>query len=184
MSHTQNGLIPAFLILGRVAGTVLIVQVPPSWPAMFVVGAGMLTWTLCALGCGLSFSFYFFAVCRFLMGIGQIPLFSYAHVIVGATLVLLYNGCRGSTECGVDDVAPAGQVSTWMGFYQNAAPVGCACGYLVGSAVGAALNWRWAFFFEALLGLPVLILCFTEDRFLLKKAPRNENEGLPGSQLD
>ena len=76
-----------------------------------------------------------------------------------------------------DDVAPADRVGTWLSLYQLACPGGTALGFWYGSLVGNVFSWRYSFYFQSILAIPVLSLCFTEKKFYLKKSLPASNEG-------
>lgn len=60
----------------------------------------------------------------------------------------------------IDDNAPPAQRSLYLAIFYMAIPGGTAVGYGWGAAISSALSWRWAFYLEAPLMLPFVILCF------------------------
>ena len=82
MSNFQNGALSSVLMMGRVADSLAVPYIART-PPLLVIGMGMVIWTIAALGCAFSMDFYFFGGCRFLMGIGQAPVFSLGSVVVG-----------------------------------------------------------------------------------------------------
>ena len=74
-------------------------------------------------------------------------------------------GLSGGSDAGDSAVVSASRPpkpfknrgATWLAVYFSSIPVGTACGYVFGSALaGTSLGWQSAFYFEALLMVPVV----------------------------
>ena len=67
----------------------------------------------------------------------------------------------------VDDIAPELGSTTWSAIFQAAPCLGAAAGYFYGPLVGNSLTWRHAFYMEAVLVAPLVLLCFVQKKFYL-----------------
>ncbi|OIT26729.1 putative sphingolipid transporter spinster -like 2 [Nicotiana attenuata] len=104
-----------------------------------LIGVGLTVWTLAVAGCGLSINFWLIATCRMFVGVGEASFISLAAPFI-------------------DDNAPVAQKTAWLGIFYMCIPAGIAVGYVYGGLVGDHLNWRWAFWIEAILMLPFAVL--------------------------
>ena len=115
----------------------LVLQVPGGWlasrwSARKVVGLCLISWGICAMGCGLCRTFREFEAMRFLLGVGESAVFP-------ATLVLLANWFPRSERA---------RANAWWGLCQPLAVAGSApfTGWLLG-----AYGWQRMLFLEGLL---------------------------------
>ncbi|KAJ0096697.1 hypothetical protein Patl1_28424 [Pistacia atlantica] len=114
-----------------------------------LIGVGLSVWTFAAAGCGSSIDFWSIAICRMLVGVGEASFISLAAPFI-------------------DDNAPAAQKTAWLAMFYMCIPTGVAVGYVYGGLVGSHLNWRYAFWGEAILMLPFAILGFVMKPLQLK----------------
>ncbi|GAY38856.1 hypothetical protein CUMW_039910 [Citrus unshiu] len=68
----------------------------------------------------------------------------------------------------IDDNAPVPQKTAWLSMFYMCIPTGVALGYVYGGLVGSHLNWRYAFWGEAILMLPFAVLGFVIKPLQLK----------------
>ncbi len=58
----------------------------------------------------------------------------------------------------IDDNAPSAKRGLWLALFFMAIPVGTAVGYAWGGNIATTLNWRWAFYIEAIPMVPMFAL--------------------------
>ncbi|KAF7829237.1 putative sphingolipid transporter spinster-like protein 2 isoform X1 [Senna tora] len=114
-----------------------------------LIGVGLSVWTFAVAGCGSSFDFWSIAICRMLVGVGEASFISLAAPFI-------------------DDNAPVAQKTVWLAMFYMCIPAGTALGYVYGGIVGSYINWRFAFWGEAILMLPFPILGFLIEPLPLK----------------
>ncbi|KAH9664143.1 MFS domain-containing protein [Citrus sinensis] len=114
-----------------------------------LIGVGLSVWTFATAGCGSSFDFWSIAICRMLVGVGEASFISLAAPFI-------------------DDNAPIPQKTAWLAMFYMCIPTGVALGYVYGGLVGSHLNWRYAFWGEAILMLPFAVLGFVIKPLQLK----------------
>ncbi|KAI7739573.1 hypothetical protein M8C21_016150, partial [Ambrosia artemisiifolia] len=114
-----------------------------------LIAVGLSVWTISAIGCGISIGFWTITVCRMLVGVGEASFISLAAPFI-------------------DESAPVTQRSAWLGIFYMCIPTGVAIGYVYGGLVGDSYGWRYAFFGEAILMLPFVILGFFMEPLQLK----------------
>jgi len=103
-------------------------------------------WTLVLLGCGLSGEsfggFYMLATFRGLSGVAE------------ATFQCIIPPL-------IQDRAKDGKVATVLSLYFTSIPLGIAVGYMFGSSVAASYPWRYCYYIEVIIMIPILLfLCF------------------------
>nr|XP_043628072.1 probable sphingolipid transporter spinster homolog 2 [Erigeron canadensis] len=114
-----------------------------------LIAVGLSVWTLSAIGCGISIGFWTITVCRMLVGVGEASFISLAAPFI-------------------DENAPVNQRSAWLGIFYMCIPTGVALGYVYGGLVGDGYGWRYAFFGEAVLMVPFVVLGFVMRPLQLK----------------
>ena len=76
----------------------------------------------------------------------------------------------------IDDHAPKGMKTRWLSYLYLCVPFGVALGIVYGGIVGTYLGWRFAFFGNALLLVPLFAFCATSEPIDLRKMKRSETE--------
>jgi MFS family permease len=56
----------------------------------------------------------------------------------------------------IEDFAPKGSKTLWMGFFFMGIPVGTAFGYVLGANAATTVGWGWAYLLEAFLMVPFI----------------------------
>ena len=84
---------------------------------------------------------------------------------------------NSETCLSADEAAPEPQAIGWLTFYFLSGPVGLAFGFFLGRTVVEYANWRYAFFIEAGVVLPLALLCFGLKPFDLRRWARHNNQG-------
>ncbi len=113
----------------------LVDRIGPRW----LLGGGLVLWSLAQAAGGLMSSFGWFLLARVLLGIGESPQFPSAARVVSNWFPLRSRG-------------------TPTGIFNSASPLGIALAPLCLSALIAALDWRWAFYLTGAAGLLVAVV--------------------------
>ncbi|CAK4081453.1 unnamed protein product [Aphanomyces euteiches] len=109
-----------------------------------LIGVGLLVWCFALVLCGVaqptkSFGLLLFG--RILSGIGE-------------------SSFQCISPAFIDDYAPASTRTLWMGIFFTGTSVGTAIGYGYGAYFAhSSLGWSFAFYLEALVMLPLALLC-------------------------
>lgn len=129
----------------------LVDRVGPRW----LLGGGLVLWSLAQAAGGLMSSFGWFVLARVLLGIGESPQFPSAARVVSNWFPLRARG-------------------TPTGIFNSASPLGIALAPLCLSALIAALDWRWAFYLTGAAGLVVAVVWLAVYRDPVKEALTEE----------
>jgi len=113
----------------------LVDRIGPRW----LLGGGLLLWSLAQAAGGLMSSFGWFVLARVLLGVGESPQFPSAARVVSNWYPLRSRGMP-------------------TGIFNSASPLGIALAPLCLSALIAALDWRWAFYLTGAAGLLVAVV--------------------------
>ncbi|MFS7920709.1 putative organic anion transporter polypeptide, major facilitator superfamily [Helianthus anomalus] len=136
-------------MVGLLLASPIFASMAKSFNPFRLIAVGLSVWTLSAIGCGISIGFWTITVCRMLVGVGEASFISLAAPFI-------------------DENAPVTQRSAWLGIFYMCIPTGVALGYVYGGLVGGAYGWRYAFFGEAILMLPFVIMGFFMSPLQLK----------------
>ncbi|CAI0556380.1 unnamed protein product [Linum tenue] len=145
LSNFEDGVLSSAFVVGLLIGCPIFASLSKR-----LIGFGLSVWMLAVIGCGLSFSFWFIAICRMVVGIGEASFVSLAAPFI-------------------DDNAPAKQRTAWLGIFYMCISTGYAIGYVYGGLVGDHLKWRYAFFGVAILMFPFIILGWIMKPLQLKE---------------
>ncbi|OMO56380.1 Major facilitator superfamily [Corchorus capsularis] len=149
LSNFEDGLLSSAFMVGLLVASPIFASLAKSHNPFRLIGVGLSVWTLAAAGCGFAFSFWFIAICRMLVGVGEASFISLAAPFI-------------------DDNAPVSQKTAWLAMFYMCIPSGIALGYVYGGVVGGNFNWRYAFWGEALLMLPFAIFGFVVKPLQMK----------------
>lgn len=118
------------------------------WKKLLVVG--LIIWIVAVFGSGLAYyanSFWLLFFSRMVSGVSEASF----HVVAPPMIQ-----DRGGAHAGL-----------WLAWYLSAIPVGLAFGYIYSSHISNApgLGWQWAYFFECLFAIPLLlqISCLNDE---------------------
>jgi MFS family permease len=115
----------------------------------FLVGIGVVLWSLATGATGLAPTFTILFVTRCFVGIGEA-----AYGPVAPTVI--------------SDLYPVSQRGSKLAWFYVAIPVGSALGYVLGGTVAKITgDWRWSFYSVVAPGLLLGVWCF-----LMREAPR------------
>ncbi|GMJ03873.1 hypothetical protein like AT2G22730 [Hibiscus trionum] len=149
LTNFQDGLLSSAFMVGLLLASPIFASLAKSYNPFRLIGVGLSVWTLSVAGCASAFSFWFIAICRMLVGVGEASFISLAAPFI-------------------DDNAPVSQKTAWLAMFYMCIPTGIALGYVYGGFVGGHFHWRYTFWGEALLMLPFAILGFVVKPLQLK----------------
>ncbi|CAO2815824.1 unnamed protein product [Amaranthus hypochondriacus] len=149
LSNFEDGVLSSAFMVGLLVASPIFATLAKRVNPFRLIGVGLLVWTVAVIGCACSWDFWSISIFRMLVGVGEASFISLAAPFI-------------------DDNAPDSQRTAWLGFFYMCIPVGYALGYIFGGLVGSHLAWRWAFFLEAILMVPFVILGFVMKPLQLK----------------
>ncbi|TYG46226.1 hypothetical protein ES288_D11G239200v1 [Gossypium darwinii] len=149
LTNFQDGLLSSAFMVGLLVASPIFASLAKSYNPFRLIGVGLSVWTLSVAGCASAFSFWFIAICRMLVGVGEASFISLAAPFI-------------------DDNAPVSQKTAWLAMFYMCIPTGIALGYVYGGYVGGYFHWRYAFWGEALLMLPFAVFGFLVKPLQLK----------------
>lgn len=141
LRDTQVGLIGSMFMVAYMAASPFTGVVGDRWPRRYLVGAGVLVWSLATVFSGLATSYHHLLLARSVIGIGEA-----GFGVVSPTLI--------------SDLFPREKRGRMLAFFYVAIPVGSALGFLLGGYVGEHHGWRAAFFLAGAPGLLLGLLAF------------------------
>nr|KYP54518.1 Protein spinster isogeny 1 [Cajanus cajan] len=160
LTNFEDGVLSSAFMVGLLLASPVFASLAKSVNPFRLIGVGLSVWTLATLLCGFSFNFWFIALCRMLVGVGEASFISLAAPFI-------------------DDNAPAPQKTAWLSIFYMCIPAGYAIGYVYGGLVGSHFGWRYAFWVEAILMFPFAILGFVMKPLQLKGfAPTDSEKAL------
>ncbi|KAI4367163.1 hypothetical protein MLD38_022931 [Melastoma candidum] len=161
LDNFEDGLLSSAFMVGLLISSPIFASLAKSINPFRLIGVGLSVWTLAVIGCGFSFDFWSITMCRMLVGVGEASFVSLAAPFI-------------------DDNAPVSQKTAWLAAFYMCIPTGYAIGYIYGGLVGTYLNWRYAFWGEAIVMLPFAILGFIVKPLQLKGfSPVGSEKHLP-----
>nr|POE99622.1 putative sphingolipid transporter spinster like 2 [Quercus suber] len=149
LSNFEDGVLSSAFMVGLLVASPIFASLSKSHNPFRLIGVGLSVWTLAVIGCGCSFDFWSIAICRMLVGVGEASFISLAAPFI-------------------DDHAPPAQKTAWLATFYMCIPAGVALGYVYGGLVGDYLNWRFAFWVEAIFMLPFAVFGFVMKPLQLK----------------
>ncbi len=138
----MGALAPAFLV-SYLALSPLFGWLGDRFPRWWLIGVGIILWSLASGGTGLAATFTILFLTRCLVGVGEA-----AYTPVAPTIIA--------------DLYPVQIRGTVLAVFYAAIPVGSALGYALGGMVTQTLGWHWnrAFFLVVPPGILLGLLCF------------------------
>ncbi|KAJ8645487.1 hypothetical protein MRB53_007235 [Persea americana] len=149
LNYFQDGILSSAFMVGLLVASPIFASLSKTHNPFRLIGVGLSVWTFAVAGCGCSFDFWTITICRMLVGVGEASFISLAAPFI-------------------DDHAPPAQKTAWLAVFYMCIPTGIALGYVYGGLVGDHLNWRAAFWGEAILMLPFAVLGFVIKPLQLK----------------
>nr|XP_048336601.1 probable sphingolipid transporter spinster homolog 2 isoform X2 [Ziziphus jujuba var. spinosa] len=160
LNNFQDGVLSSAFMVGLLVASPIFASLAKSVNPFRLIGVGLSVWTIAVVGCGLSFDFWSITICRMLVGVGEASFISLAAPFI-------------------DDNAPVEQKTAWLAIFYMCIPTGYAIGYIYGGVIGSHMNWRYAFWGEAIVMFPFAVLGFIMKPLQLKGfAPADSNKAL------
>lgn len=160
LSNFEDGVLSSAFMVGLLVASPIFASLAKSFNPFRLIGVGLSVWTFATACCGLSINFWTITICRMLVGVGEASFISLAAPFI-------------------DDNAPVTQKTAWLAIFYMCIPSGIALGYVYGGLVGGYLNWRYAFWVEAILMIPFAVLGFVMKPLQLKGfAPTESKKAL------
>eukprot|EP00850_Spirogloea_muscicola_P006241 SM000029S10536 [mRNA] locus=s29:584886:590681:- [translate_table: standard] len=144
LSNFQDGILPAAFMIGLLVASPIFAGMSKLYNPFRLIGAGLSVWTVAVFGCSLATGFISLTICRMFVGVGEASFVSLAAPFI-------------------DDNAPPGQKTKWLALFYMCIPAGVALGYVYGGVIASLLDWRAAFWLEALLMLPFAFFGFVAE---------------------
>jgi MFS transporter, Spinster family, sphingosine-1-phosphate transporter len=154
LRDSQVGLIGSMFMVAYMAASPLTGVLGDRWPRRFLVGGGVLFWSVATVFSGLAAGYRQLLAARSCIGVGEA-----GFAAVSPTLI--------------SDLFPRERRGRMLSYFYVAIPVGSALGFLLGGYVGERLGWRPAFF---IAGLPGLVLGLAA--FRMKEPRRGAGDGV------
>ncbi|EIE19048.1 MFS general substrate transporter [Coccomyxa subellipsoidea C-169] len=162
VGNVGDGTLPSAFLAGLLIASIVYSELTTRFNAFRMIGFGFGVWAIASVGCGLAPNFWVLLICRVVMGAGE------------ASIITL-------TGPFIDDVAPPAQKTLWFGVLNLFPTLGIAAGYIFGGLIGPLLGWRYAFFIQALIGLPVVIWALLASPINLQTM--HDDEDVPSNTL-
>eukprot|EP01138_Halocafeteria_seosinensis_P015810 gb/GECG01016135.1/.p1 GENE.gb/GECG01016135.1/~~gb/GECG01016135.1/.p1 ORF type:complete len:581 (+),score=35.98 gb/GECG01016135.1/:1-1743(+) len=168
----QFGVLQSAFIAGYAVASVTFGHLVHKFPPFKLMSVGLLIWCVAAILSGAAPLYSVLVVGRALSGVGE-----------------------AAFQCVVppfvDDNAPHKQRTLWLSVFYAAIPVGSAVGFGWGAA-WATLTWRYAFYFEVPLMLPLVFLCWwfpfhrktRKQTLLTDKLPGTRRQSITAGAID
>lgn len=149
---TRMGFLATAFLLAYMTLSPIFGALADRWKRWWIIGVGVLLWSLASAGSGLATSFGFLLLMRILIGVGEA-----AYAPVAPTIIA--------------DLYPVERRGAVLAWFYTALPVGSALGYVLGGAIASMSSWHWAFFVTLPPGILLAALCF-----MMKETPRGMSE--------
>ena len=140
LSETQDGSLFSAFMAGLLIGSPTFAEMSKYYNPFRIIAIGLAAWCVASVGCACSLSFGMLFLCRCFVGLGEASFCSMASPFI-------------------DDVAPPGAKTRWLGIFFLTIPVGVAFGFIFGGLVGHAAGWRAPFVLQASFMAPFVIFC-------------------------
>jgi MFS transporter, Spinster family, sphingosine-1-phosphate transporter len=141
LRDTQLGLIGSMFMVAYMVASPFTGVAGDRWPRRYLVGTGVLVWSLATVLSGLATSYHHLLLARSVIGFGEA-----GFGVVSPTLI--------------SDLFSRERRGRMLSFFYVAIPVGSALGFLLGGYVGQRYGWRAAFFVAGAPGLLLGLLAF------------------------
>lgn len=148
LNNFEDGVLSSAFMVGLLIASPIFAHLAKVCNPFKLIGVGLSVWTFATAACGFAVEFWSISIARMLVGVGEASFISLAAPFV------------------VDN-APQNKKTVWLSLFYMCIPVGMALGYVYGGLVGSLLNWRAAFWGEAILMFPFAIFCFISQPILM-----------------
>ena len=158
VDYAEYGVLQSVFVIGLLVGAPIFSELSRSVNAFTLIAIGLGACAVGDLGCALSPNFQFLLLMRIIVGVGEA-----SFVALAAPFI--------------DDHAPKGMTTRWLSYLSLCVPFGVALGIVCGGIVGTYFGWRFTFFGNALLLVPLFAFCATSEPIdLRRKASKTSAE--------
>jgi MFS family permease len=161
LEGVKSGLLPFAFLISYMVLSPLFGYLGDRMSRWFLIGIGVLIWSLASGGSGLAATFVLLLLTRCLVGVGEA-----AYGPVAPTII--------------SDLYPVKQRGWVLAWFYMAIPVGSALGFALGSQVAGveAMGWRWAFYLVVPPGLLLGLFCF-----MMRDPQRGQSDSSDGRPI-
>src|SRR5262245_32732802 len=154
IDDTRAGYLVSTFVVAYMLASPLTGWLGDRWPRRYLVGSGVLLWSLATVASGLASGYRSLLAARSFIGIGEAGFGAVSPTIIS-------------------DLFPRERRGRMLAFFYVAIPVGSALGYLLGGMVSARQGWRAAFFLAGVHGVLLGLLAFR-----MHEPPRGAGDGV------
>lgn len=154
LRDSQLGLIGSMFMVAYMAASPITGVLGDRWPRRFLVGGGVLVWSVATVFSGLAAGYRQLLGARSCIGVGEA-----GFAAVSPTLI--------------SDLFPRERRGRMLAYFYVAIPVGSALGFLLGGYLGERLGWRPAFFVAGIPGVALGLAAFR-----MKEPRRGAGDGV------
>ena len=154
LDDARAGYVLSMFVLVYMAASPFTGVMGDRWPRRYLVGSGVLLWSLATVASGLAAGYRQLLVARSFIGIGEAGFGAVSPTIIS-------------------DLFPKERRGRMLSYFFVAIPVGSALGYVLGGAVGARYGWRAACFLAGAPGVLLGVLAFG-----MAEPPRGKGDGV------
>jgi MFS family permease len=155
-TKAEMGLLASMFLISYTFAAPIFGWLGDRWPRWWLVGLGVILWSLASGGTGLATTFGMLILTRALIGVGE-----GAYGPVAPSLIA--------------DLFPVAQRGRKLSWFYAAIPVGSALGYVLGGQMADAdhFGWRWAFYVVMPPGVLLGIACY-----LMREPKRGQSDAV------
>jgi len=154
LGDAQLGLIGSMFMVAYILASPITGVLGDRWPRRYLVGGGVVLWSLATVASGLAASYHHLLIARSVIGVGEA-----GFGAVSPTLI--------------SDLFPKEKRGRMLSFFYVAIPVGSALGYLLGGNIAPHYGWRPAFLVAGAPGIILGLLAFA-----IVEPPRGAGDGV------
>jgi predicted MFS family arabinose efflux permease len=158
LDDTRAGYLVSIFVVVYMLASPLTGVLGDRWPRRWLVGSGVMLWSLATVASGLATGYRSLLAARSFIGVGEAGFGAVSPTIIS-------------------DLFPRERRGRMLAFFYVAIPVGSALGYVLGGLVGARFGWRAAFFLAGAPGIVLGLLAFR-----MYEPPRGAGDGVLRSE--
>jgi predicted MFS family arabinose efflux permease len=141
LDDARAGYVLSMFVLVYMAASPFTGVMGDRWPRRYLVGSGVLLWSIATVATGLATTYRHLLVSRSFIGVGEAGFGAVSPTIIS-------------------DLFPKERRGRMLSYFFVAIPVGSALGYILGGAVGERYGWRAACFLAGTPGIVLGLLAF------------------------
>eukprot|EP00467_Chlorarachnion_reptans_P004752 CAMPEP_0114520764 /NCGR_PEP_ID=MMETSP0109-20121206/19799_1 /TAXON_ID=29199 /ORGANISM="Chlorarachnion reptans, Strain CCCM449" /LENGTH=481 /DNA_ID=CAMNT_0001701769 /DNA_START=253 /DNA_END=1695 /DNA_ORIENTATION=+ len=151
LSSLETGTLAGAYMVGYICASPAFAHIAPRYNPLFLIGIGLVVWSIAVVGTGLSLEYGTILIARTLTGVGEASFACLAPPLI-------------------DTKAPPDKKSLWMSIFYVFIPVGYAMGYLLAGqwdsihVMSEKSSWRIPFIAVGILIVPFIVFIFYKSR--------------------